>query len=450
MLNRDDLHPYQLRAAEFIRDVRRCALWVDMGLGKTISTLTAVADLFDDFEVAHVLVIAPKRVALHTWPAEFDRWTHLSGLTCAVAAGCARQRVDILNRDVDVHVIGVDLVPWLVDQYRRRWKWDMIVLDEASTFKKHSTKRFKAMRKMLPEVDRLVELTGTPSSNGLLDLWSQIYLLDHGKRLGKTYTGYRDRYFVSDYMGYNWEPRPGAEDEIYERLRDIVLRLDDADYLDVPYRIDIPVELPRDAREQYRELEREFLLELEDDETIVAANAAVLTSKLQQAANGAMYHTPEGGETRYTHHLHREKIDALAELAESGENLLVAYSFRSDLAAIKAAFPYARTVDEPGVIDEWNRGEVRMLVCHPASAAHGLNLQHGGRVIVWFGLTWSLELYQQFNARLHRQGQTKPVAVYHVVAKDTVDERVLEALDGKHKTQAALLAALKSDIEGRL
>lgn len=451
MLTREDLHTYQRRAAEFIETNERCALWVDMGLGKTVSTLTAVAELIESFEVRRVLVIAPKRVALHTWPAEFAKWDHLQGLTYAVADGTPTQRAETLRSEADVHIVGRDNVPWLVSEFRRGWRWDMVVIDESSSFKNHSTKRFKSLRKALPKIDRMVELTGTPSSNGLLDLWPQVFLLDQGERLGRTFSGFRDRYFSSDYMGYNWSPRPGAEECIYDALDDIVLTLSAEDYLDMPARIDesIPVELPKKAREQYAELERDFLLELDELGDVVAVNAAVLTGKLSQCANGATYYDDADGD-RQTHTIHTAKIEALREIAESGEPVLVAYNFRSDLEALKHAFPHAHTVDEVGVLDAWNRGEVPMLLAHPASAGHGLNLQHGGRVLVWYGLTWSLELYQQFNARLHRQGQTRPVIVYHIVAADTVDERVLESLGEKNRTQAALLAALKSDIEGRL
>ncbi len=449
MLERDQLHAYQIRSAEFIKDNPSCALWVDMGLGKTVSTLTALVDLFDRFEIGKVLIIAPLRVAQYTWGDEIKNWEHTRQLThCVLAGKPAKQRLQaVLYDNSDIHLINRENVKWLVDETRKNWQYDTVIIDESSSFKSPSAQRFKALKKVLPSIDRIVELTGTPASNGLLDIYSQVFLLDCGERLGKTMTAYKSRYFDSDYMGYNFTIREGAEQQIYDKLGDIVLRLDAEDYLKMPARIDnkIEVHLPIKARQQYAELEKEFILELESD-TVTALSAASLTGKLLQCANGALYVNDEGGYQT----LHDAKLDALDEIvAETSEPILVAYNFKSDLARLKKRYPKAVAIDERNAMKRWNEGKIDMLLAHPASAGHGLNLQKGGSTIVWFGLNWSLELYQQFNGRLHRQGQTKPVVVHHIVAKDTVDETVLTALTEKNITQKALLNALKDDIETR-
>jgi SNF2 family DNA or RNA helicase len=435
---------------EFIKAKRKCALWVDMGLGKTAATLTAIRDLYDDFEVNRVLVIAPKRVALHTWPNEIQKWGHTQYFPYRVITGTAEQRAAILKRPYPVlDLINREMVPWLVEYWGEDWPYDMVVIDESSSFKAHNSKRFKALKKVLKKVNYMVELTGTPASNGLLDIWSQTFLIDQGERFGRSYHKFKQTYFDGDYMGYNWTIKPSAAEKIHGLLDDIVLTLSAEDYLSVPDRIDntIKLDLNTIARALYKELEREFLLEM-GDETVVAANAAVLSGKLLQAANGALYVDE--------HHnyevMHSEKLDALDDLVEAanGQPILVAYNFKSDAVRIKERFPQAVLIgDDPQTIDKWNAGKIPVLLAHPASAGHGLNLQDGGNTIVWFGLNWSLELYAQFNARLHRQGQTKPVIVHHLVVENTIDETVLETLGGKHRTQKALLDALKSDIEGR-
>jgi len=447
--SRDSLHGYQLKAVDFIKSRGSCALWVDMGLGKTVATLTAIADLMDTFTVGRVLIIAPLRVAQHTWPEEIVRWSHVRHLSYAVLCGNHKQRISALQRDVDMHIINREQVAWLVDTLGKNWHYDMVVIDEASSFKSSKTKRFKALKKTLPHIDRLIELTGTPTSNGLLDVWSQLYLVDCGERLGKTFSGFRWKYFVSDYTGYNWHPTQGSETAIYEKLQDVCMTLSAKDYLNMPARIDntILVELSASETDNYRALERDFILALEDS-TIEAFSAAALSNKLLQFCNGAVYTDDSGSWTT----LHQHKLNALADIVDeaAGQPVLVAYNFRSDRARIKAAFKQAVAVDELDAISRWNAGKIPILLAHPASAGHGLNLQSGGHIIVWFGLNWSLELYQQFNARLHRQGQTKPVIIHHLVVNNSVDTTVMESLRNKHTTQKALLDALKSDIGGRL
>lgn len=460
--SRDDLHAYQERAVSFIKETPSCALWVDMGLGKTVSVLTALSDLFSQFEVGRVLIIAPLRVARTTWPAEIERWEHTRHLSYRVIKGTPEQRLNTLKRDrSNIHIINRELVPWLVEAIQKEpmlqaniaeggWPYDMVVIDEASSFKSSKTRRFKALRKALPHIDRLVELTGTPASNGLLDVWAQVFLLDRGERLGKTFTGYRDRYFVGDYHGYTWALKKDAEQKIYDRLDDLCLTLSADDYLELPKRVDnvVDIEIPEKARATYQQLERDFLAEI-GDETVEILHAAALTNKLLQFANGAIY-TDEEKNWRT---VHDAKLAALAELVDeaAGQPLLIAHNYRTDEHRILEAFPQAEVIGKnPETIKRWNRGEIPMMLAHPASAGHGLNLQDGGNTVVWFGLNWSLELYLQFNARLHRQGQTKPVIVHHLVAQNTVDEAVMAALARKDTTQRALLDALKHDIEGRL
>lgn len=451
MRSRDDLHDYQVRAVDFIKSTPNCALWVDMGLGKTVSTLTAVSDLFDGFEVARVLVIAPLRVALKTWPDEIKAWAHVRHLTSRVITGSPAQRKAIVDSDrSQVHIINREMVAWLVGYLQAQgagWPYDMVVIDESSSFKSHQSKRWKFLRKALPAIDRLVELTGTPAPNGLLDVWPQIFLLDRGERLGRTYTGFRSKYFISDYMGYNFTIREGADDKIHEKLADVCLTMSAEDYIELPDRVDriVDVDLPVKAREQYAELEREFIAEFDGDEVTVLS-AAALANKLLQFANGAVY-VDGGGYAE----VHGAKLDALEDLIEgaNGSPVLIAYSYRTDLDRIQSRIVCEVLGKDPEQIDRWNAGEIPVLLAHPASAGHGLNLQDGGHTVVWFGLCWSLELYQQFNARLHRQGQGHPVVVHHVVTRGTVDETVLDALGRKDVTQRALLDALKHDIGGR-
>lgn len=420
-----------------------------MGLGKTAATLTAVSDLMADFEVGRVLVIAPPKVAALTWPQEVAKWSHIKHLTYTVLNGPPAKREQmVLNDKSDIHLISQDLVVWLVDAVRRLkmpWPYDLIVIDEASSFKSWSSKRFKWLRKVAPAASRVIELTGTPAGNGLLDVWSQIFLLDQGDRLHRTLTTYRDRYFKSDYMGYNWTLRKDADKEIYDKLSDLCITLKTEDYLDLPdivYNV-IEVELPPAARKIYEDLEKDLLAELEE-ETVAVQSAAALANKLRQCACGGMYTDDEGTWSG----VHAAKLDAMQRIYDEaqGSPLLVAYDFRFDKERLAERFKQAATELTDQTLKGWNRGDIPMLIAHPASVGHGLNLQAGGNIVVWYGLTWSLERYQQLNARLHRQGQTEPVIVHHIITKDTVDETVLAALERKDTTQRALLDAMKLDL----
>ena len=438
-------HEYQERAIRKVEDQARVGLFLDMGLGKTVITLTAVKDLIEDFAVTRVLVIAPKRVAEDTWTRESAKWDHLRDLRISPVLGSPAQRAAALRAEADVYVIGRDNVQWLVEHLGRYWPFDMVVIDELSSFKNPQAKRFRALRKVMPRVDRVVGLTGTPSPNGLMDLWAEVYLLDQGERLERTIGAYRELYFrpgaSNGHVVYQWLPRKGAAKTIEDKLSDLCVSMSAADYLQLPERIDnvIPIRLQDAEISKYRELEREQVLSLGDDQTVVALNAAAVMNKLLQMANGCVY-TEDGAYAV----IHERKLGALAEIIDTTEEpVLVFYSFRHDLEAIKTEIPEARELNGPEDIAAWNRGEIRVLLAHPASVGYGLNLQDGGRVIVWYGLTWSLELYQQANARLYRQGQEKPVIIHHLVAEGTVDEQVMRALQAKDTSQAALLAALK-------
>lgn len=444
-LNREHLHDYQNRAIEFIKDKERCGLFLSMGMGKSVSTLTAISDLQDSFAVQKVLVIAPLRVANSTWAQEVEKWKHLEHLKVSVCTGPEKARRSALHREADVYVINRENVVWLVDLYKKKWPFDCVIVDESSSFKNPSAKRFRALKKILPYTNYMVLLTGTPSPNSLMDLWPQMYMIDFGESLGRTITGFRQRFFEQDFMGYRYTIRDGCADKIHNLISDRVISMSAEDYLDLPDRIDLEtkVELPLGVMKRYKELEKTLLAELETGEEIEAVSAAALANKMLQFGNGAAYHD----EHKNWAEIHKEKLDALADIVEDNpdENILVAYNYKFDLERLQKRFPQAVVLDkEHETIERWNRGEIKILLAHPASAAHGLNLQRGGAMCVWFGLNWSLELYQQFNARLHRQGQTKPVRIIHIVAKDTIDERVLMVLKDKDATQASLLNALKA------
>ena len=441
---RDKLHGYQNRAIEFIKEQKRCALFLDLGLGKTVSTLTAISDLQDEMCVHKTLVIAPLRVANSVWDHEVKLWRHLTHLKVQVCTGTERARLTALHRTADVYTINRENVPWLVKLYGKKWPFDMVVIDESSSFKSAASQRFKALKKILPFTNYMVLLTGTPVPNGLLDIWSQIYLLDGGIALGRTMTSYKQRFFEADYMGYKYTLRLGADKLIHEAIATKVLSMKAADYLELPDRIDINefVELPTKVKEAYDEFEKNLLLELENGDVVEAVSAAVLANKLLQNSSGAIYTDSHKNWVE----LHTVKLDALAELIEQneGENILVAYNFKTDLERLQKRFPQAQVLDKnPDTITRWNAGEIPLLLAHPASSSHGINLQHGGTMIIWFCLNWSLEYYQQFNGRLHRQGQTKPVRVIHIIAKGTIDERIVNVLSDKGVTQNLLLKALK-------
>lgn len=444
MLFREDLHAYQHRAVEFIKDTKRCGLFLEMGLGKSTTTLTAVKDLIDGFAVNKVLIVAPLRVANTVWKQEAEKWAHLKNLKIQICTGTERQRITSLQSNSEVYVINRENIPWLVDFYKNKWPFDCVVIDESSSFKNSSSQRFKSIRKVLPFTNYLVLLTGTPSPNGLLDLWAQMYMIDFGEALGRTKTSFTQRFFESDYMGYKLTPREGSDNKIHELISPYILSMQAEDYLELPDRIDLveKVTLPPKVLEAYKQFERNLFIELADGEQIEALSAAVLANKLLQWCNGAMY-TDE-------HHnwseVHTVKLDALEEIIEANdnENILVAYNYKSDLERLLKRFKTARVLDkDPQTIIDWNDGRIKLLLAHPASAGHGLNIQHGGSMIVWFGLNWSLELDQQFNARLHRQGQTKPVRIIRIITEGCLDERVMNVIKSKEKTQSKLIEALK-------
>lgn len=444
-------HVYQTHAIEKILSLPAVGLFLDMGLGKTVATLTAIAELlYDCFEVCRVLVIAPLRVADVVWPEEAAKWDHLRHLRISKVLGTEKQRRAALATPADIYVINRENVEWLVNAYGKYWPFDMVVVDELSSFKSSKARRFRALRKVRPMVQRIVGLTGTPAPNGLIDLWAPLYLLDQGERLGKTVTGYRSRYFDpgrrdARHIVYSWVPKEGADKSIHRKLSDICVSMTAEDWLDLPERINniVTVRLPADAREKYGQLERDLLLPFAEGD-IVADAAAALSNKLLQMANGAVYDEFGG-----VQEIHDAKLQVLEDVIEAanGKPVLVFYAYRHDLARLKKHFPAVRCLETAEDIREWNRGGIPLLLAHPASAGPGLNLQAGGHIIVWFGLTWSLELYQQANARLDRQGQENGVIVHHLVAEDTIDDRVMKALEGKTAGQTALMDAVKARIE---
>ena len=443
MRSLSDLHQYQLHAIDFIKREKRCLLAISMGLGKTISTLTAINDLIDSFTIHKSLIIAPLRVANSVWAQEAELWEHTKHLRVSICTGNERQRLTALMQDADIFVINRENVEWLVKS-QKNWRFDCVVVDESDSFKNASSKRFRALRKVLPDTTHMVLLSGTPSPNGLLDVWAQMYLIDFGERLGRTMTSYKDRFFEKDYMGYNVTLREGSAGKIHDLLRDKVLSMSSEDYLELPDRISLvePVDLPPNTLREYKDFETTLLATLPDGEEIEAMNAAVLAGKLLQYANGAIYTDEHHNWTN----IHDVKLDALAEIIEnnSGENILVAYNFKHDLAKLQQRFPSGVALDkDPNTVVRWQQGKIKLMFAHPQSAGHGLNLQDGGCLAVWFGLTWSLGHYLQFNARLHRQGQQRPVRIIHIIAADTIDERVVSVLSLKGAVQNNLLNALK-------
>lgn len=442
-------HDYQRYAIDYIENHPIAAVLLDMGLGKTVISLTAIADLlFDSFEAHRILVIAPLRVARDTWPAEIRKWEHLQGLTYAVAIGTVKERKAALMEGADITIINRENLRWLIDSSGFPFDYDMVIIDELSSFKNHKSKRFQSLMKVRPKVKRIIGLTGTPSSNGLIDLWAEFKLLDLGERLGRFITHYRNDYFVPDKRNgeiiYSYKPMPYAEDAIYRKISDITISMKSTDHLQMPELItsQYEVELSDEESERYEELKADFILELPEGE-VTAANAASLTGKLSQLANGAIY-DDEGNIIE----IHDRKLDALEDIIESanGKPLLVAYWFKHDLQRIKKRFN-VREIKTSKDITDWNNGDIPVAVIHPASAGHGLNLQAGGSTLIWFGLTWSLELYQQTNARLWRQGQTSgTVVIEHIVTKGTIDERILKALSLKEVSQNALIDAVKTNL----
>ena len=448
-------HNYQAYCMEQIMEKPALGLFLDMGLGKTIITLSAIQQLkYGRFQVNKVLVIAPKKVAEATWQREAEKWDNVKRLRISTVLGSESKRIRALNTQADIYIINRENVVWLVDHYKNSWPFDMVVVDEFSSFKSHSAKRFKALAAIRGHIRRIVGLTGTPSPNGLNDLWSQVYLLDQGERLGKYYTHFRDRYFEpgkrSRDVIYSYDPKAGADTAIMEAISDICISMKSEDYLELPditYDT-VPVQLDAKAAKAYTKLERDMVLALNDNEVIDVASAAALSNKLQQLANGAIY-----DENKEWHEVHNCKIDAFMELVEqlNGKSALVFYNFRHDLErlveALKKTKLRVRMLAGPQDEKDWNDGKIDILLAHPASAAYGLNLQEGGNHVVWFGLNWSLELYQQANKRLHRQGQKEKVIIHHLICEGTRDTDLAAALDEKDKAQEYVLTSLKARID---
>ena len=449
-------HAYQRHCINKILEVKKLGLFLDMGLGKTAIALSAVRELkYNRFAVRKVLVIAPKKVAEGTWSREKDKWDHTKLLRVSRVLGSRSKRIKALNIPADLYIINRENVVWLVDYYRNAWPFDMVIADESSSFKSPSAKRFKALASVSSHIERLVELTGTPSPNGLSDLWSQVFLLDGGERLGKRYTQFRERYFQPDKRGhdgmiYAYAAKPGAEQSILDKISDICVSMKAEDYLQLPNLTyhEIPVELDTKAAKAYFDLERKMILELPEDEDVISVtSAAALSNKLLQLANGAVY-----DEERQIHEIHQCKIEAFMELIESlqGKPALVFYNYQHDRERIHKALAgtglQIRELKAAQDEDDWNAGRIDILLAHPASSAYGLNLQQGGNHVIWFGLTWNYELYTQANKRLHRQGQREKVIIHHLVCGGTRDEDVMQALQRKGDTQNWVMESLKARI----
>lgn len=443
-------YPYQEHAINKIIDNKKYGLFLDMGLGKTVSTLTAIEELkYNYLEVEKVLVIAPLRIARDTWAQEVEKWGHLSNLDVSLVLGTPKQRTEALNKDADIYVINVDNTKWICEQFKHDWKFDMVVIDELSTFKSQSSQRFKILKKMSPLFKRFVGLTGTPSPKSLMDIWSQIYLIDNGERLGKTFTKFRQKFFHPTHQiqphVFNWELNEGAKDDIYKRISDITVSMESKDYLKLPERIDSfrEVKLSKKERDLYNQLERDMVIEIdiENEEDIVALNSASLKNKLLQLSNGAVY--TEDGTYKVVHDKKLEMLDEIIEEAQ-GKPILLFYNFKHDKERILERYKIAETMDSPDYMERWNNGDIKLLIAHPASAGHGLNLQHGGSIMVWFGLTWNLEHYEQANARLYRQGQKETTIIHHIMTEDTVDQDVLKVLKDKKFNQTDLMNAVKA------
>ena len=452
LLHKEQLHSYQRFAADFITKTPEAAILLDCGCGKTVITLTAIEELlYDHFDVSKVLVICPVRVA-QVWADEIAKWEHLQNLRYSICVGTASERKYALEQDADIYIINRDVVPWLVENYKNKWKWDMLVLDELSSFKNHQAKRFKALLSVRPMVHRIVGLTGTPSSNGLMDLWAEYRIIDLGERLGRFIGAYRQHYFRPDKTNgvivYSYKPLPGAEEKIYKQISDITISMRCTDLLKMPELISVPYEVTLSQREKavYDRLKNDLVLNLKGKGEITAGNAAALCGKLCQMANGAVY-----DDDNKPINIHSRKLDALEDIIEAqcGKPILVAYWYKHDLDRIEERLRsigvrYSK-INNQEAIDRWNRKQISVGLIHPASAGHGLNLQSGGNTLVWYGLTWSLELYIQTNARIWRQGQvSRTVVITHIVAKDTIDERILKALQKKEVTQDSLMEAVKA------
>ncbi len=441
MLNRDNLHSYQNKAVNHIIKKEQSGLFLDMGLGKTTTTLTAASDLLDDFATTKVLIVGPLRVANTVWHTEAENWGHLKHLNFSICTGNLKERVTALKRKADIYVINKENIPWLVDYYKSKWPFDMLIIDESSSFKNPTSKRFRSLKKILKYLKYSVILTGTPSPNGYIDIWSQIYVLDQGERLGKNISMYRRTYFDSDFMGYSYKIKEGAAETIQNKIKDLVLSMSSEDYLQLPEYISSVLDTPLTPKLQklYKDFEKDMIIEI-SDANLTAMSAATLSNKLLQFSSGAVY-DEEGN----VHHIHDLKFDTMNEIIEDNpnDNILVAYNYKHELDRLLEKYPQAVALDKEGkAVKDWNDGKIKMLLAHPASAGHGLNLQYGGSLLVWFGFNWSLELYQQFNKRLHRQGQKNVVRNLHI-AVGAVEYRLMRSLAKKNVTQKQLLDSLK-------
>lgn len=442
-------HDYQRYATDFIINNPISAVLLEMGLGKSVISLSAINELMlDYFDVSRTLVIAPLRVAISTWPEEIKKWDHLKYLSYSVVTGSEKERLDALKKPAHIYVINRENVDWLITKSGFKWFFDMVVIDELSSFKSYQAKRFKSLLKARPKVKRIVGLTGTPSSNGLMDLWAEFRLLDMGERLGRYITHYRQNFFIPDKRNqqiiFSYKPKDGAEKVIYQLISDITISMKSKDFLKMPECImnEVVVSLSEKEQKLYDSLKKDMVLSIEDEE-IDAINAAALSSKLLQMANGAVYN-----DDKESIHIHDRKLDALEDLIEgaNGKPVLIAYWFKHDLTRIKERFD-VREIKTGKDITDWNEGQIPIAIIHPASAGHGLNLQLGGSTLIWFSLTWSLELYQQTNARLYRQGQKDTVVIHHIVSKGTIDEDVMKALKAKEKMQDALINSVKARLK---
>lgn len=443
-------HNYQNYAKDFILAHKVSALFLDCGLGKTITTLTAINELmYDSFEISKVLIIAPLRVAQSTWKEEIEKWNHLNLLRYSIAVGDEKERLKALKQNSDIYIINRENVDWLVTKSGIDFNFDMLVIDELSSFKSHTSKRFKSLLKIRPYFERVVGLTGTPSSNGLMDLWAEFRVLDLGERLGRYITHYRNEYFLPDKRNgaviFSYKPQPNAEERIYRRLADMTISMKSTEYLKMPELIlnELEINLDEEDQMKYKKFKKEMVMTIQEKE-IDAINAASLSNKLIQLANGSIY-----DEDKKFYEVHNKKLDKLEEIIESanGKPVLVAYWFKADKERIEKRFK-VREIKTADDIKQWNKGMIDLALIHPASAGHGLNLQSGGSTLVWFSLTWSLELYQQTNARLYRQGQKDTVVIHHLITKNTIDEDIMKSLKRKDKTQEALMRAVKARIGG--
>lgn len=442
-------HDYQRYATDFIVSHKISTVLLEMGLGKSVISLSAINELMlDYFDVSRTLVIAPLRVAISTWPEEIKKWEHLKYLTYSVVTGSEKERIDALKKPAHIYIINRENVDWLITKSGFKWFFDMVVIDELSSFKSYQAKRFKSLLKARPKVKRIVGLTGTPSSNGLMDLWAEFRLLDMGERLGRYITHYRQNFFIPDKRNqqiiFSYKPKDGAEKVIYQLISDITISMKSKDFLKMPECImnEVVVSLSEKEQKLYDSLKKDMVLSIEDEE-IDAINAAALSSKLLQMANGAVYN-----DDKESIHIHDRKLDALEDLIEgaNGKPVLIAYWFKHDLTRIKERFD-VREIKTGKDITDWNEGQIHIAIIHPASAGHGLNLQLGGSTLIWFSLTWSLELYQQTNARLYRQGQDSTVVIHHILTKGTIDEDVMKALKAKERIQDALIDSVKARLK---